>query len=249
AIGPLVADTELAVIFGGDGTILRAAEWALPLGVALLGVNMGHVGFLAELEAHETGHLVEMIHSRDYTVEERLTLNVTATAPDGQNWSSVAVNEVSVEKSARERMLEVLVNIDGLPLSRWSCDGVLVATPTGSTAYSFSAGGPILWPNLDSMLVVPVSAHALFSRPVVVGPSSVIEMELVDQFSPHGAIWCDGRRSTLLSAGSTVRVTQGTQRLRLARFSEQPFTSRLVRKFGLRIEGWRGAAEGQRSAN
>lgn len=242
-IGPLVADTELAIIFGGDGTILRAAEWALPLGVPILGVNMGHVGFLAELDPHETESLVDTIVERDYDVEERFTLQVEASTPDGEVWRSGAINEVSVEKWARERMIEALVTIDGLPLSRWGCDGVLVSTPTGSTAYAFSAGGPIVWPDVQALLVVPLSAHALFSRPVVVGPDSVVEIELVEHSHAAGVVWCDGRRTTPVPVGARIRVTRGERALRLARITQQPFTSRLVRKFGLKVEGFRGDAE------
>ena len=145
-------------------------------------------------------------------------------------------------------MLEVLVEVDGRPLSRWACDGVLVATPTGSTAYAFSAGGPVIWPGVDALLVVPLSAHALFARPLVLGPD-LAGRHRADRRArrPDGVVWCDGRRSAELRAGMEIEVTQGQHRLRLARLSEAPFTDRLVNKFGLRVEGWRGEAE-QRAA-
>lgn len=249
-VAPLAPEpVELCVIFGGDGSILRAAEWALPRQVPLLGVNLGHIGFLAELDRSEQGDLVDAVVQRRYSIEARRTLAVEARDPSGAIvWSSVAVNEVSVEKSARERMVEVLVRIDGLPLSRWGCDGVLVSTPTGSTAYAFSAGGPVVWPDVDAMLIVPVSAHALFSRPVVVSPQSTIEVELVEPSATEGVVWCDGRRSTPLHGGTHIVVGAGEHSLLLARLTEQPFTSRLQRKFGLRVTGWRGAAEGETDA-
>lgn len=235
---------ELAVVFGGDGSILRAAEWALPRGVPLLGVNMGHIGFLAELERSDLDQLVEAVVDQRYEVEERLTIGVLARDEQGGVvWESDAINEVSMEKSARERMLEVLVKIEGLPLSRWGCDGVLVATPTGSTAYALSAGGPVVWPDVDALMIVPISAHALFNRPVVISPDSTVEVTLVESVATEGVVWCDGRRTTPLRGGMRLDVTRGAHRLRLARLSEQPFTNRLVRKFGLRVEGWRGAAE------
>jgi NAD+ kinase len=140
-------------------------------------------------------------------------------------------------------MLEVLVEIDGRPLSRWACDGMLVATPTGSTAYAFSAGGPVIWPSVDALLVVPLSAHALFARPLVLGPRSRVVVELVDASRTSGVVWCDGRRSTELHTGMEIEIGPGSHRLRLARLSESPFTDRLVNKFGLRVEGWRGAGE------
>jgi NAD+ kinase len=236
---------ELMVVLGGDGTILRGAEWVLASEIPLLGVNLGHVGFLAEAESSEIDTIVSRVVDRSYTVEERFTIDITLR--DSKTfqpaWSSYAINEVSIEKAARERMLEVLVEIDGRPLSRWACDGMLVATPTGSTAYAFSAGGPVLWPGVEALLVVPLSAHALFARPLVLSPTSTVVVEVLDVSQTHGVVWCDGRRSVELLAGMEIEVVRGRQRLRLARLSEAPFTDRLVHKFGLRVEGWRGAAD------
>lgn len=234
-------DVELMVVFGGDGTILRAAESVVPLGVPLLGVNLGHVGFLAELESHDVHKLVQQVAERNYFVEERLTLQVEVTDPDGQHiWSSFAVNEVSLEKAAREKMLDVLVEIDHLPVSRWGCDGMLVSTPTGSTAYAFSAGGPVIWPDVEAFLVVPMAAHALFARPMVLDPDSVVDLTLSARSGAHAIAWCDGRRSVDLTPGARVHARRGEQNLRVARLQEQPFTSRLVKKFDLNIDGFRG---------
>ncbi len=238
-----IVQCELAVVLGGDGTILRGAEWVLETEIPLLGVNLGHVGFLAEAESSEIDLIVDHVVQRSYTVEERFTIAVTVREQDEVVWSSFAVNEVSIEKAARERMLEVLVEVDGRPLSRWGCDGVLVSTPTGSTAYAFSAGGPVIWPGLDALLLLPLSAHALFARPLVLNPTCRVVIELLDSPQARGVVWCDGRRSVLLHGGMEIEVVQGAHRLRLARLSKLPFTDRLVRKFGLRVEGWRGAAE------
>lgn len=235
---------ELAVVFGGDGNILRAAEWALPREIPVLGVNLGHVGFLAELESSQVGTLIERVVAVDYQVEERMTIDtVVRDGADGPSlWSSFAINECSVEKLARERMLEVLVRIDGRPLSRWATDGVLVATPTGSTAYAFSAHGPVIWPELSALLLVPLSAHALFARPLVLSDTTVVSIEVLPATST-GVLWCDGRRSFDVAPGAVIEVRAGQRRLRLARTSEQPFVTRLVRKFGLPVDGWRGGAE------
>jgi len=248
---PLTGDEgiELMLVLGGDGTILRGAEWVFTHDIPLLGVNLGHVGFLAEAESSEIDSIVEHVVARSYRVEERFTIEVTLRECRTEEivWSSYAINEVSIEKAARERMLEVLVEVDARPLSRWACDGVLVATPTGSTAYAFSAGGPIIWPGVDALLVVPLSAHALFARPLVLGPESQVVIEVIQASQTHGVVWCDGRRSAELRPGMEIQVTQGAHRLRLARLSTAPFTDRLVNKFGLRVEGWRGAAEAWRS--
>ena len=230
---------ELAVVFGGDGTMLRAAEWGQPLGVPLLGVNLGHVGFLAELETSDVPSLHQAVISRQYHVEERLVLQVKVLESDGSlKWESFAINEVSLEKLARERMLNVLVSVDQMPLSRWGCDGVLVSTPSGSTAYAFSAGGPVIWPAVQAMLLVPLSAHALFNRAMVLAPSSEVQLDLSED-GTSGVIWCDGRRTVEVVSGDVILVTNSDKPWHIARLSEQPFTTRLVKKFDLPVEGWR----------
>lgn len=235
-----IADCELMVVLGGDGTILRGGEWVVNADIPLLGVNLGHVGFLAEAESSEIDAIVDHIVQRSYTVEERSTIDVSVQDGD-EAWSSFAINEVSIEKAARERMLEVLVEIDGRPLSRWACDGLVVATPTGSTAYAFSAGGPVIWPEVEALLLVPLSAHALFARPLVLGPSSRVVVQVLDGSQTHAVVWCDGHRTTDVRSAVRIEICQGRHRLRLARLTPSPFTDRLVNKFGLKVEGWRGA--------
>lgn len=240
---PPATDIELLVVLGGDGTILRGAEWALASDIPLLGVNLGHVGFLAEAESSEVDLIADSVINRTYAVEERSTIDVSIQANSQTPWSSFAVNEVAIEKAARERMLDLMVEIDGRPLSRWSCDGVLMATPTGSTAYAFSAGGPVIWPGVDAMLLLPLSAHALFARPMVLSPKSRVVIEMLDGMSTEAVVWCDGRRSTVLQPGMRVELVRGAHRLRLARLSEAPFTDRLVNKFELPVAGWRGVRQ------
>jgi len=200
------------------------------------------VGFLAEAEREKLVETVEQIVARDYVVEERMTLEVTATHDGEVIARSWALNEVTVEKAARERMLEVTLEIDGRPLSTCGCDGVVMATPTGSTAYAFSAGGPVIWPDVEAMLVVPISAHALFARPLVVGPSSALAVELVAGADGSAVMWCDGSRTVDLPAGARVDVRKGEAPVRLARLSSWPFADRLVAKFDLSVTGWRGAS-------
>lgn len=234
------AGCELVCVLGGDGTILRGAELSRGSGAPLLGVNLGHVGFLAEVERHDLGVTVDQILARDYRVEERLTVEVHAFHGDELVFSSWALNEVAVEKASRERMIELTVEIDGRPLSTWGCDGVVMATPTGSTAYAFSAGGPVVWPNVEALLLVPISAHALFARPIVVGPDSRLAVEVVPHTDGTGVIWCDGRRAIDLPPGARIQVHRARLPVRLARLTDEPFTDRLVEKFDLSIHGWRG---------
>ncbi|MDO9380194.1 MAG: NAD kinase [Nocardioidaceae bacterium] len=236
------AGCELAVVFGGDGSILRGAELARPNDTPLLGVNLGHVGFLAEADVEHLSFTVERVVSGGYDVEERLAIDVCVNVDGHTIERSWALNEASVEKSARERMLELVVEIDDRPLSRWGCDGVVCATPTGSTAYNFSAGGPVVWPEVEALLMVPISAHALFARPLVVSPTSVLAVEVLPGTST-GVLWCDGRRTLDLPPGARVEVRRSQQPVRLARLHQAPFTDRLVAKFALPVGGWRGAAE------
>jgi NAD+ kinase len=237
---------ELALVVGGDGTILRAAEITHSSGVPLLGVNLGHVGFLAEAEYDDLETVIEKIVRRDYTLEDRLTIDVSVYRDGELVTSTFALNEASVEKAARERMLEVVVEIDSRPVSRWGCDGVVCATPTGSTAYNFSAGGPIVWPGVAALLMVPISAHALFARPMVVSPTSKLAVEVLAGTEGAGVLWADGRRTVDLPQGARIEVRRGHTPVRLVRLHEKPFTDRLVAKFDLPVEGWRGAAERRR---
>jgi NAD+ kinase len=234
---------EVVLVLGGDGTILRAAEIARGAQVPLLGVNLGRVGFLAEVEVSHLERTVEHVLDRDYVVEERLTVDVTVLQDGSAVAHEWALNEVSVEKSDRARMLDVVVEVDGRPLSRWGCDGVLAATPTGSTAYAFSAGGPVVWPSVQALLVVPISAHALFARPMVVAPSSMVAMEVLPTGSA-AVLACDGRRTVDLPHGSRVEVRRGSLPVLLARPpGPRTFTDTLVEKFQLPVDGWRGAAD------
>ena len=230
------AKYELVVVLGGDGTILRAAERARGRKVPILGVNLGHVGFLAEAEHSELDEVVRAIAARDYLVEERMTIDVAVHQGAREVSTGWALNEVSIEKLG-SRMIEVLVAIDGRPLSRWWCDGVLCATPTGSTAYAFSAGGPIVWPEVEALLVLPIAAHALFARPLVTSPKSIIT---VDVLSGNAQIVSDGLRNVKSPVASRIEIRRGHEPIQLARLAAAPFTDRLVAKFRLPVEGWRG---------
>ncbi|MDG9706162.1 NAD kinase [Streptomyces sp. DH37] len=235
-----VEGCELIVVLGGDGTLLRGAEFARASGVPMLGVNLGRVGFLAEAERDDLDKVVRRVVARSYEVEERMTIDVLVRNNGSVVHRDWALNEASVEKAARERMLEVVAEVDGRPVSRFGCDGVVCATPTGSTAYAFSAGGPVVWPEVEALLLVPISAHALFAKPLVTTPESVLAVEVQPQ-TPGGVLWCDGRRTVELPAGARVEVRRGEVPVRLARLHHASFTDRLVAKFALPVAGWRGA--------
>jgi NAD+ kinase len=247
AVGAGAAEgAEFVIVLGGDGTLLRAAEFSRPAGVPLIGVNLGHVGFLAEAEPDGLADTVDRLVAGEYAVQERMTIDVTVRTNGEVLASTWALNEATVEKAARERMIEVITEVDGRPLSRWGCDGVVCSTPTGSTAYGFSAGGPVVWPEVEALLMVPISAHALFAPPMVVSPRSVLAIELIVASETSGAVlWCDGRRKVDLPAGARIEVRRGALPVLLARVQAPGaragnFTDRLVAKFGLPVAGWRG---------
>jgi NAD+ kinase len=230
---------ELVLVLGGDGTFLRAAELARNVEIPVLGVNLGRIGFLAEAEADAIDSVLDHVVNRNYRVEERMTLDIVVRI-DGQiahrGW---ALNEASLEKGPRLGVLGVVLEVDGRPVSTFGCDGVLVSTPTGSTAYAFSAGGPILWPDLESILVVPNNAHALFARPMVTSPDASIAIE-VEASGYDAMVFCDGRREMVVPAGGRLEVTRCGTPLKWVRLDSAPFTDRLVRKFQLPVTGWRG---------
>ncbi|HST71624.1 MULTISPECIES: NAD kinase [Kocuria] len=233
-------EIELVMVLGGDGSILRAAELVRSVDTPLLGVNLGHVGFLAESERSDLASTVEAIVDGRYTVEQRMAIDITVWQDEKKVLHTWALNEASVEKGNREKMIEVVIEVDRRPLSTFGCDGVVLATPTGSTAYAFSAGGPVVWPEVEALLMVPLSAHALFSRPLVISPNSMMAVEVLTRTDTRGVLWCDGRRTTELPPGSRIEVVRSPKAVNLARMHRTPFSERLVKKFELPTTGWRG---------
>jgi NAD+ kinase len=229
---------ELVLALGGDGTFLRAAELARPAGVPMLGVNLGHVGFLAETDPQGLDDAVDAIVNGRYAVEERVTVDAEIVVDGVVTGTTWALNEASIERTSRERLIEIAVAVDERPMLRFGCDGLICATPTGSTAYAFSAGGPIMWPDVNALLIVPNAAHALFARPIVVAPTSVVDVDLVTP--GHDAVLsCDGRRSLPVPAHGRVRMRRGMLSVKVVRLSDVSFTERLVSKFQLPVRSLR----------
>jgi NAD+ kinase len=230
---------EIVLALGGDGTFLRAAALAHTAAIPVLGINLGRIGFLTEAEFEHLETALSQIVEKDYRVENRMTLDVTISLDDeliGRGW---ALNEASIENESRLGVLEVILEVDGRPVSSFGCDGILISTPTGSTAYAFSAGGPVIWPELEALLVIPSNAHALFARPLVASPESVIAVETVA--SGHDAlVFLDGRRTLALPRGGRVEAVRGATPIRWIRLDSAPFADRMVRKFDLPVTGWRG---------
>lgn len=233
---------ELVLVLGGDGTFLRAAEVAQAADIPVLGINLGRIGFLAEAEADHLEDALARVVSHDYRIEERMTLDITVRVGDRVVEHGWALNEASIENGSRLGVLEVVLEVDDRPVSAFGCDGVLVATPTGSTAYAFSAGGPVVWPELEAILVIPSNAHALFARPLVTSPESIIAVE-TDAGGHDALVFCDGRRTMKLPAGGRVEVIRGAAPIKWVRLDSAPFADRMVTKFALPTSGWRGRAK------
>lgn len=241
--GPLEG-VELVMVLGGDGTILRAAERFHGTQVPIMGINLGHVGFLAESERKDLALAVQRALDRDYEVEQRMAIDITVSLRGEvlhRNW---ALNEATIEKSRDTSMIELVLGVDQRPLTSFGADGIIVATPTGSTAYAFSAGGPIVWPTVEALLVVPISAHALFSTPMVIAPGSAITVDFTSQQPEASAVlWCDGRRILDVPLGARLDVERSQTTVAFARLNMGKFSERLVAKFHLPTAGWRGIAE------
>lgn len=234
-----IENTELIVVLGGDGTILQAAEMARDYDIPIMGVNLGHVGFLAEAEHSDLQTVAQRIIDQSYTVDKRLTLDVKITCPDGTVFYNWALNEAAILGVDRGHPARYALGVDGEAVSEFGADGLILSTPTGSTAYSFSAGGPVVWPNVQALEVVPLAGFGLFTRPLVVDPESVLEVLVLSDQRQKIEVWCDGRRVSAAAPGSTIRATKGKRPIRFARISEIPFSARLVAKFDLPVEGWR----------
>jgi len=231
-----IPHVEVVLVLGGDGTILRGAEFALKENIPLLGINLGHVGFMAEVEAFTFEKVAQAIIDKDYVLDPRMLLTFQVKREKKiieQGW---ALNEISIERKSTT-MAELFVQIDDRPLSRWGCDGIICATPTGSTAYAFSAGGPVLWPEVQAMVLLPIAAHALFAKPMVIAPTSTIGISIE---SSDASLSADALRKIELQKNDHIEITKNSNHVILAHLKSTIFTDRLVAKFKLPIEGWRG---------
>jgi NAD+ kinase len=230
-----VEGLDLVVSVGGDGTLLRAAEVAHRAGAPLLGVKVGRLGFLTEVEPDEAAAVLERAIAGDMTVEERMAIVAEADRDGPAGWMPEpqwALNEIIVEKRSRHRLVTLASWVDGEKVTTFSADGVIVATPTGSTAYSFSARGPIVIPRLECIVLTPVSPHMVFDRSIVLAPDQQVVLEV--QGEEPGILSADGRPSIEMPSGARVRIRRAEHPSRLVRREGGvPFFSLLREKFGL----------------
>jgi NAD+ kinase len=228
-----VEDIDVTVSFGGDGTFLRAAHLSRDADIPVLGVNLGRLGFLAEIEVDDLLSAMSALAAGEYAIEERATLQVTISDPHGtERWEGWALNEVAIEKTARQRLLLMDVRLDDQLFAKVPADALILATATGSTAYALSAGGPIVSPRIEATLVVPVAPHTLFDRTLLAAPDEIVRVDLLPGQAP-AVVSCDGREPVQVEPGGSIRVVGGGRPVRLARVAPLEFTSLVRRKFGL----------------
>lgn len=219
---------DLVVSVGGDGTFLRAARVASRSGIPVLGVKVGRMGFLTEVEPDEAPAVLERMLDGSARIEERLAIVAEGSELDPQ-W---ALNEIIVEKGARHRLIRLAVFVDDAYVTTFSADGVIAATPTGSTAYSFSAGGPIVSPTVPCIVVTPVAAHMVFDRSLVLAADQRVRIEVLGE--EPGLLSADGRESLELPVGSKILIGRAATPARLVRRDDAPAFHDLVRdKFDL----------------
>jgi NAD+ kinase len=236
---------DLVLVLGGDGTLLRAAELVRGIDPPLLAVNVGHLGFLAECDLEDLDRAIALVIAGKYDVDARATLGVAVTGADGMTWRGWALNEVTLEKVTPQRMVDLLVEVDDRPVTAFGCDGMLISTSTGSTGHAYSGGGPVVWPEVRAMLALPLAAHALFTRPLVVPQTSTVTLRLSATSRGAGQVSCDGRRIVPLAPGGHLVVRHSARPVNLVRFNAEPFADRLVKKFSLPVHSWRDGPGGQ----
>ena len=227
----LAEGAAVAVALGGDGTILRAVRLVSPGGVPVLGVNLGRLGYLTEVEAGRLTWALERFLAGDYDIEERMMLAVTVEQSGSVTGTTLALNEAVVEKASPGRTVNMSVQIDGRPWTTYVADGLIVATPTGSTAYAFSARGPILSPRLRAVLLTPVSPHMPFDRSLVVSEEETFRVEVCDD--REAMLTVDGRDLGTLRDGDAIECRAADQPARFVTFGRRDFYGILKAKFGV----------------
>ena len=225
-----IRDADMLICFGGDGTILHTSKIATQHNLPVLGVNIGTMGFIAELESGEL-ELLRKLPKKEYTIENRSMLDITVTNGTQQTFHEIALNDAVVTKGAIARVIQISVCCDGVEATNFSGDGVIVCTPTGSTAYSMSAGGPIIEPSAKNLLMTPICAHAMLAKSVVLGPRRVVSIR-VSKIGRHNAfLSVDGGRAFRLNTGDEITVKSSQKVTRLVRLKNTSFFEILNRKF------------------
>lgn len=225
----LFSEIDMAIVLGGDGTILSLAEYSAEYNVPLLGLNFGHLGYLAELKKDQIEELSKIAEG-DYKIEERIMLSVEVIRDGKQVYHAHALNDVVATKGLVSKMVHILLEIDGKYTGDYYSDGIIVSTPTGSTAYSLSAGGPIVEPKLNIMVVTPICAHSTNARPMVISDEQTIKLMIDIYHGEDVALMCDGKEPLMLCHGDEIYVTKSKYKTKLIRLNESNFFDILNKK-------------------
>ncbi len=218
----VASETEMLLVLGGDGTTLAAARLAAPLGIPILPINMGSLGFLTSFTRQEMYPALERTLAGDVFVSERVMIEVTLQRQGGKAERQIVLNEAVVNKGALARMIELALYIDAEFVCRYRADGLIVATPTGSTAYSLSAGGPIVHPGVESFIVTPICPHTLSDRPVVVGDGCCVEIRMLGA-ADSVFLTLDGQTGIPLLSTDVVRMARAARKLKLIQPEKKPY--------------------------
>jgi NAD+ kinase len=224
-------DADVAISLGGDGTMLHAIDLATAEGIPVLGINAGHLGYLTTVPAYDLSWALDEFFAGNYEIEERMTLHVEISGSNTTTSSRVAINEVVVEKTVSGHTVHLAVEIGGRPFLTYAADGMIVATPTGSTAYNMSARGPIVSPHLQAIVITPVSPHMLFDRALVISPEEFVRIEVLE--GRQADLVVDGVLLGELAPGDSVTCSQGKTPARLVTFGKRDVHGVLRSKFGL----------------
>jgi NAD+ kinase len=228
----LTESLDLLLTFGGDGTLLRGARLVAPLGIPILGVNLGRLGFLTSIGPDDLESALEQVVSGDAVLDERMVLQVEADAADGRRHGEyLALNDVVLHRGGVARMIRMRVHAHGEEVGTYSADGIILATPTGSTAYSLSAGGPIVPPSLDCIIATPICPHTLAVRPLILSATETITVEVLSP-TEELILTIDGQQGARMMPGDCLIVCRAPVPLRLVRLPGQTFFSTLRRKLG-----------------
>ena len=222
---------DMLVCFGGDGTILHAAKDANAYGVPILGVNMGSVGFMAELEYSELSLLSKLADGK-FTTESRMMLDVSVIRDDRQVFHDIALNDAALTKGAVARVVELKISCDNMVMSEFSGDGVVVSTPTGSTGYSMAAGGPIVEPTAENLIITPICAHAMDAKSFVLSSERVVSVRMGRLTRKTAYLSADGGRAFRLQDGDIAEIRKSDKVTKLVRLSGRTFYEILAKKFG-----------------
>ncbi|MGI6113581.1 MAG: NAD(+)/NADH kinase [Mahellales bacterium] len=226
-------DSDIIIVLGGDGTLLNVARHVVPHETPLLGINLGHLGFLTEVEVKEVKDAIDRLISNDYTLEKRMMLEAVVIRNNIEMENYYALNDIGIAKGSFSRIIHLKTYIGNSLVDIFPADGIIISSPTGSTAYSLSAGGPVISPTMECLLITPICPHTLNTRPIVISPSENVRVEVLDNFNDI-IVTIDGQQGVQLNNGDVVLIKKSSVYTNLIKLSRRSFYSLLRNKLSER---------------